>query len=73
MNKHSIGFNAGVVWRILSDNVRRTRDELKRESGLSDGDLNAAVGWLACEDKIEFEALPGKNEVAFIVHFNNYF
>lgn len=73
MDKHSIGLNAGIIWRILSDNVQRTYDELKKESGLSERDLNAAIGWLAREDKIEFEPLPEKDEVAFFVHFNNYF
>ncbi|GAA6256172.1 winged helix-turn-helix domain-containing protein [Bacteroides sp. f07] len=73
MDKHSIGLNAGIIWQILSDNVQRTYDELKKECGLSDCDLNAAIGWLAREDKIEFEPLPQKNEIAFIVHFNNYF
>lgn len=73
MDKHSIGLNAGIIWRILSDNVQRTYDELKKESGLSERDLNAAIGWLAREDIIEFEPLPEKDEVAFIVHFNNYF
>ena len=73
MDKHSIGLNAGIIWRILSDNVQRTYDELKKESGLSERDLNAAIGWLAREDKIEFEPLPEQDGVAFIIHFNNYF
>ena len=73
MDKHSIGLNAGIIWRILSDNVQRTYDELKKESGLSERDLNAAIGWLAREDKIEFEPLSEKDGVAFIIHFNNYF
>lgn len=73
MDKHRIGLNAGIVWRVLSDNVERTYDQLKKESGLSGRDLDAAIGWLAREDKIEFEHLPGKDEIAFVVHFNNYF
>ena len=73
MDKHSIGLNAGIIWRILSDNVQRTYDELKKESGLSERDLNAAIGWLEREDKIGFELLKEKDGVAFIIHFNNYF
>ena len=73
MDKHSIGLNAGIIWRILSDNVQRTYDELKKESGLSERDLNAAIGWLAREDKIEFEPLPEKDGVAFFNHINNNF
>ena len=30
-------------------------DKLKHASGLSDRDLNAAIGWLAREDKIDFD------------------
>ena len=31
------------------------RQSLKQASGLSDRDLNAAIGWLAREDKIDFD------------------
>ena len=43
MDKNEIGLNAGKVW------------QLKKKSGLKDKDLGAALGWLAREDKIEFE------------------
>ena len=55
MNKHQIGLNAGVVWRLLNDNKRWSYGELKKASGLADRDLNAAIGWLAREDKIDFD------------------
>ncbi len=55
MDKHVIGLNAGKVWRLLSDNAKWSYDELKEASGLSDKDLSAAIGWLAREDKLEFE------------------
>lgn len=55
MDKHVIGLNAGKVWRLLSDNAKWSYDELKKASGLSDKDLSAAIGWLAREDKLEFE------------------
>ena len=47
MDKNEIGLNAGKVWQLLSN--------LKKKSGLKDKDLGAALGWLAREDKIEFE------------------
>ena len=47
MNKYQIGTNAGVVWRLLNDNKRWSYCQLKQASGLSDKDLNAAIGWLA--------------------------
>ena len=42
MDKNEIGLNAGKVWQLLSNN-----DKWK--------ELGAALGWLAREDKIEFE------------------
>lgn len=55
MNKYQIGLNAGLVWRLLNDNKRWSYCKLKQASGLSDRDLNAAIGWLAREDKIDFD------------------
>ena len=49
MDKNEIGLNAGKVWQLLS------YGNLKKKSGLKDKDLGAALGWLAREDKIEFE------------------
>lgn len=55
MNKHEIGLNAGKIWQLLSNNEKWSYDRLKRESGLRDIELGAALGWLAREDNIEFE------------------
>ncbi len=55
MNKIQIGENAGLVWNRLKDNRHWEYDELKAATGLSDRDLNAAIGWLAREDKIDFD------------------
>lgn len=55
MDKSSIGENAGTVWALLHNNCRWSYDELKEKSRLSDRDLNAAIGWLAREGKIDFE------------------
>lgn len=54
MDKVTIGLNAGVVWRLLSNNEAWDRERLLRASGLSECELCAAIGWLAREDKIEF-------------------
>lgn len=54
MNKHQIGLNAGLIWRLLNNNKQWNYCDLKKASGLSDKDLNAAIGWLAREDKIDF-------------------
>ncbi len=47
-----IGYNAGMVWKILDiwgDADLRT---IKRLSNLDDSNLQSALGWLAREDKI---------------------
>ena len=54
MNVQSIGECAGIVWRLLhGDNRRGEYKELKEASGLRDRELNAAIGWLAREGKIQ--------------------
>lgn len=55
MNKFQIGTNAGVVWNALKDNAHWEYKQLKSVTGLNDRELNAAIGWLAREDKIDFE------------------
>ena len=55
VDAQTIGKNAGIVWRQLSHNRKWEYNELKEATGLSDRDLNAAIGWLAREDKIQFE------------------
>ena len=66
MNKHQIGLNAGIVWHLLNNNERWTYCELKKASGLSDRDLDAAIGWLAREDKIDFDSLQGDMDCVFL-------
>ena len=55
MDAQTIGNNAVKVWRLLDHNRKWEYNELKEATGLSDRDLNAAIGWLAREDKIQFE------------------
>lgn len=71
MDKTSIGLNAGVVWRVLSNNTHWSYEDLKKASLLSDRDLNAAIGWLARENRIEFEEKA--SGCAFYVNANYYF
>lgn len=56
MDKYQIGINAGKVWHLLNDNKRWNYCDLKKAVDLSDRDLNAAIGWLARENKIDFES-----------------
>ena len=55
MNKIQIGEHAGIVCNKLKHNRHWEYDELKKATGLTDRDLNAAIGWLAREDKIDFD------------------
>lgn len=52
MNKSEIGLNACKVWQLLSDYAKWSYSALKRNSGLQDKELSAAIGWLVHEDKI---------------------
>lgn len=70
MNKNQIGENAGIVWRLLSDNAHWDYEKLKEASGLCDRDLNAAIGWLAREDKIDFDIDNGHDRL--FLHVNVY-
>lgn len=55
MDIHEIGMNAGRVWQLLGNNEKWSYAALKRISGLKDKELGAALGWLAREDKVQFE------------------
>ena len=65
MDKYTIGNNAGIVWKLLNNGKRWSYyEDLKKASGLTDRDLNAAIGWLAREDKVYFET--DKNSTEFL-------
>ncbi len=72
MDAHTIGVNAGVIWRLLDNNRRWEYSELKAASGLSDRDLNAAIGWLAREDKIQFEVDKKDDKEYLFLELNVY-
>ena len=46
---------------------------MKKETQLSDRDLNAAIGWLARENKIEFDSEMPDGEEVMHVEMNVYF
>lgn len=71
MNKSTIGTDAGILWQLMNNNTSWDYEELKKESGLSDRNFWAALGWLARENKIEFDADTGKEKV--YLNFNPYF
>ena len=57
MDKHVIGENAGILWRLLNqDNQRKWElQEVKKATHFYDIEFASAIGWLAREDKIQFE------------------
>ena len=74
MDKATIGTNAGIVWRTINSSGRSWKyEELKKETQLSDRDLNAAIGWLARENKIEFDSEMPDGEEVMHVEMNVYF
>ncbi|MCM1078956.1 MAG: winged helix-turn-helix domain-containing protein [Bacteroidales bacterium] len=74
MTMHEIGTNAGTIWNLLSDNNNWSYSQLQEESGLSDSKLNAAIGWLARENKIEInEDRDTGTDTFHNPHYNQYF
>ena len=73
MDKHSIGTNEGIVWRLMNNDHKWSYQELKEKSGLSDRELNAAIGWLAREDKIQIEEDVNTHKEVFFLFFNIYY
>ena len=73
MDKHIIGENAGVIWRLLNNGERWEYEQLKNASGLSDRDLNLAIGWLARENKIFFERSKEQDKEYMYLSIDLYF
>ncbi len=49
------GKNAGKIWNALNEHGSLTPRTLKRKTGLNTEDLYVGLGWLAKENKINFE------------------
>ncbi|MGB2957563.1 MAG: winged helix-turn-helix domain-containing protein [Bacteroidota bacterium] len=50
-----IGNSAGLVWKALNREGKVTLARLRQRTGLSVELVNRAIGWLAREDKLNFE------------------
>ncbi|QWF71182.1 winged helix-turn-helix domain-containing protein [Methylomonas paludis] len=57
----AIGESAGIVWQFLDTQGESSVNKIKNETGLSINDVQRAIGWLAKEDKLNFE-LKGRVE-----------
>lgn len=50
-----IGSTAGVVWQFLDQNGPTSLSKLVKATGLDSKLAQRAIGWLAKEDKLNFE------------------
>ncbi|MCF2738211.1 Protein of uncharacterised function (DUF2582) [uncultured Bacteroides sp.] len=68
MDVQSIGNCAGVIWKLLNGEHRKwSYNEIKKSTGLSDREINAAIGWLAREGKLNIEETQqGKRNILYI-------
>ena len=55
MTNEIIGTNAGVIWKALDEKKTLTVKQLKTATKLTEGEIYAAIGWLARENKIKSE------------------
>ena len=73
MNVNKIGESAGIVWRVLNGENRKWEyQEIKEQTGLDDRYLNAAIGWLAREGKIQMEGCEDDQSEVFYLELNYY-
>lgn len=72
MNKMTIARNAHAIWKILNENRSMSLKDLCVESQLPECDVLAAIGWLAHEDKIDFDNEMNDSEIHFI-HLDYFF
>ena len=71
MDKYEIGNMAGLVWQILNNKGKLSFEQLQEETMLGSESLFAAIGWLAREDKIDFDEQDGITR--FYVFHENYY
>lgn len=70
MDATVIATNATRIWQLMNDGATWCFDTLKRATGLSGRELNAAIGWLAREDSVEILPDPETKEDTYKVrHF----
>ncbi|MBR1466897.1 MAG: winged helix-turn-helix domain-containing protein [Bacteroidaceae bacterium] len=71
INKDGIGNLARIVWRVLNDKRSLSLEELQRETRLDTESVCTAIGWLARENKIEFDEQNGIT--SFYVYQERYY
>lgn len=51
----TIGTAAGRIWHYLNDNGEATATRLAKQLQLPRDEVQRAIGWLSCEDKLHIE------------------
>ncbi|NOQ65223.1 MAG: hypothetical protein GQ582_11990 [Methyloprofundus sp.] len=57
----AIGNLAGTVWKCLDENGPMSATKIITLTKLNKTEVQRAIGWLACEDKLDFE-MNGRTE-----------
>ena len=65
MFNEKIGNNAGLIWSVLENGILNVK-AVKKATKLNEKDLNLALGWLAREDKVQFNEVEGELFVALV-------
>jgi len=52
---HGIGVAAGKIWSYLNQNGQASPSQIVRATGMPRDLVQRAIGWLARENKLEFE------------------
>jgi len=58
----TIGTAAGKIWEYLNENGEASVNKIIKETGLNRNEVQRAIGWLAKEDKLNFET-QGRTEL----------
>lgn len=65
MLNEKIGNNAGLIWSVLESGNLNVK-AVKKATKLNEKDLNLALGWLARENKVQFNEVEGELFVALV-------
>ncbi len=58
----NIGIAAGKIWEYLDKNGPTSVSKVTKETEISRNEVQRAIGWLAKEDKLNFE-MEGRTEL----------
>jgi len=65
-SEETIGNNAGIIWKSLSENPNQTISSIEKSTELKKDDLLLALGWLFKEGKIKCEMIGKTTSISLI-------